>query len=567
MIVLPKKARDHKVFRIDHPDLLDKLKLDPKRSGFKYALNEFAEQIPALIKDADEARKKDGKNGNDRTAYDRRVLELERRIGVIDLIDNSFQILDVDDLDLSDEKKGQAVLMGLMRALDGLDRRQPPLLVPPTPAPKEHADIKDVKPEWRTFTRAWIESQLRVKFLGMDPNKPVELFADILREHLRVRRAQAEVAELKKDGSADARTEAREKLAKASTAFNEKVSEYRRWLVNNAPEGLDLDKTSFESWFNHYDPFFWSMLCYIGAFLMSLVALMGWSKPLNRAAFMTILVTFIVHSIALQARIYISGRPPVTNLYSSAVFIGWGALILAMLFEIVFRLGIGNILGSALGAASLGIAGVLGAEGDTIKVMQAVLDTQFWLWTHVTCITLGYSVTFVAGFLGLLYVFGGRFGNMLTPSFEKDLTRITYGSVCFGIFFSFVGTVLGGLWADDSWGRFWGWDPKENGALIIVLWNALVMHARWDGMVKARGFALLCIGGNIVTSWSWFGVNELGVGLHAYGFTEGVWFSLWMFWLSQLVCIGIGLTPLTAWKSFRDRRDGASVEKTDLLTA
>ena len=58
-----------------------------------------------------------------------------------------------------------------------------------------------------------------------------------------------------------------------------------------------------------------------------------------------------------------------------------------------------------------------------------------------------------------------------------------YGTLCFAIFFSFVGTVLGGLWADDSWGRFWGWDPKENGALIIVLWNALVLHARWDGMV------------------------------------------------------------------------------------
>ena len=101
-----------------------------------------------------------------------------------------------------------------------------------------------------------------------------------------------------------------------------------------------------------------------------------------------------------------------------------------------------------------------------------------------------------------------------------------YGVICFAALFSFIGTVLGGLWADDSWGRFWGWDPKENGALIIVLWNALILHALWDRMVRDRGLAVLAVAGNIVTAWSWFGVNELGVGLHSYGFTEGVLLAL-----------------------------------------
>jgi ABC-type transport system involved in cytochrome c biogenesis permease subunit len=126
-----------------------------------------------------------------------------------------------------------------------------------------------------------------------------------------------------------------------------------------------------------------------------------------------------------------------------------------------------------------------------------------------------------------------------------------YGILCFALLFSFFGTVLGGLWADDSWGRFWGWDPKENGALIIVLWNALVLHARWGGMVRERGLAVLAIGGNIVTSWSWFGVNELGIGLHSYGFTEGVLLSLGLFAASQLAIIGFGLLPLRWWPSFR----------------
>ena len=158
-----------------------------------------------------------------------------------------------------------------------------------------------------------------------------------------------------------------------------------------------------------------------------------------------------------------------------------------------------------------------------MTVLQAVLDTQFWLATHVVCITLGYAATFVAGLLGIIYILRGVLhAGADAGDAATTLARMIYGTLCFAMFFSFVGTVLGGLWADDSWGRFWGWDPKENGALIIVLWNALVLHARWGGMVKDRGLAVLAVLGNIVTAWSWFGVNELGVGLHSYGFTEGV---------------------------------------------
>jgi cytochrome c biogenesis factor len=145
-------------------------------------------------------------------------------------------------------------------------------------------------------------------------------------------------------------------------------------------------------------------------------------------------------------------------------------------------------------------------------------------------------------------------GGRITPSFsadtEKMFGRMIYGIICFGLLMSFVGTVLGGLWADDSWGRFWGWDPKENGALMIVLWNALILHARWGGVAKTRGIALLAIFGGVITSWSWFGVNQLGVGLHSYGFTESVAFWLILFMLSQLVIIGVGLLPRRMWRSF-----------------
>ncbi len=182
-------------------------------------------------------------------------------------------------------------------------------------------------------------------------------------------------------------------------------------------------------------------------------------------------------------------------------------------------------------------------------MMQAVLDTNYWLATHVVIITLGYASTFVAGFLALVYVLRGLFTKTLAETTAKGLARMVYAIVCFATLFSFVGTVLGGIWADQSWGRFWGWDPKENGALIIVLWNALILHLRWGGIIRERGLINCAIVGNIVTSWSWFGVNLLGIGLHSYGFMDQAFTALLLFVSSQLILIGAGLTPARFWAS------------------
>jgi ABC-type transport system involved in cytochrome c biogenesis permease subunit len=186
--------------------------------------------------------------------------------------------------------------------------------------------------------------------------------------------------------------------------------------------------------------------------------------------------------------------------------------------------------------------------GDTMHVLQAVLDTQFWLSTHVVTVTLGYGATFLAGLLGTCAIVHRAWTERVRPddatrvaAVQDRLYRMTYGVVCFALFFSFIGTVLGGLWADDSWGRFWGWDPKENGALMIVLWNAAVLHARWDRWIGPRGFALFAIAGNIITAWSWFGTNQLGIGLHSYGFTSGVLMLLAGYVASQILLIAIGL--------------------------
>jgi hypothetical protein len=131
--------------------------------------------------------------------------------------------------------------------------------------------------------------------------------------------------------------------------------------------------------------------------------------------------------------------------------------------------------------------------------------------------------------------------------------------------FSFTGTVLGGIWADQSWGRFWGWDPKENGALLIVIWNALILHARWGGLVRERGLMNLAVFGNIVTSFSWFGVNMLGIGLHSYGFMDAAFRWLMLFVGTQVAIILLGSLPLRVWKSFRksDSAPGAPSRPSD----
>ena len=114
--------------------------------------------------------------------------------------------------------------------------------------------------------------------------------------------------------------------------------------------------------------------------------------------------------------------------------------------------------------------------------------------------------------------------------FYRRFARMIYGVLCFGLLFSVVGTILGGVWANDSWGRFWGWDPKENGALMIVLFELVILHARLGGYVKDFGVCVLAVMGGAVVAFSWWHVNQLGVGLHSYGFTAGVLKTLWTYY-------------------------------------
>ncbi|MAF64060.1 MAG: hypothetical protein CMJ84_00185 [Planctomycetes bacterium] len=330
--------------------------------------------------------------------------------------------------------------------------------------------------------------------------------------------------------------------------FNDTLATYRGDMVEKQPDASR--KARFEAFFNYFAPFARARVLYVVAGLLVMFSWLGWRGPLGRAAFMIVVITLVLHTCGLAARVYLSGRPPVTNLYSSAVFIGWGCVLFCLVMERLFRNGVGTLIASVSGFLTLLVAWALAGDGDTMAVLQAVLDTNFWLATHVVCITLGYSATFLAGAVGAVFILGGLFTSMHRGDGGKRIGQMQYGIIAFALLLSLIGTVLGGIWADQSWGRFWGWDPKENGALLIVLWNALILHARWGGLAKARGVAVLAVFGNIVTSWSYFGTNMLGVGLHAYGFIDSAVFWLGTFVFSQLALMGFGLVPLRLWRSF-----------------
>lgn len=331
--------------------------------------------------------------------------------------------------------------------------------------------------------------------------------------------------------------------------FNQQAAFLRDWFAREQP--VAVKRSAFEFLFNHVDPFTHSMYLYVLAFLLACFSWLGWSRPLNRTAFYLLLLALAVHTFGLGSRMYLQERPPVTNLYSSAIFIGWGAVIVALILERIFRDGIGAACAGAIGFITLIIAHHLAGSGDTLEMLQAVLDTNIWLATHVVAITTGYSAMFLAGMLAMIYIIRGVFTRSLKKQTADSLSRMTYGVVCFATLFSFVGTVLGGIWADQSWGRFWGWDPKENGAVLIVLWCALTLHARWGGFVRQRGLMIMAIFGNVVTSFSWFGVNMLGVGLHSYGFMEKAFPWLVGFIVSQLALMAAAAMPLERWRSFQ----------------
>jgi ABC-type transport system involved in cytochrome c biogenesis permease subunit len=523
----PERADTRPIFLIHHPELISELKLGEtgvEKSGLRYyPYQELAPKVTEIFNQGRQAGQIEDAN---RTTYQKQVLKLANAIALYQELKNTIQPESTHDFAGLLADYAAALPAGkaapFLQPFDTMARYTRLLAVPPMdPANKD----------------AW--TSVGQSLIGTRQTGQI---------HPAVARF-AQMATAYHDGKA--------------TEFNRAVAEYQTWLAPNFAGAVAKGESEF--YFNRIKVFLHATIIYIAALVLAAGALLTFgllpslSESLRRSAAYLIGLAFVVHTFGLVYRMVLEGRPPVTNLYSSAIFIGWGACVLGIALERTYKVGLGSAVAGLAGFVTLLIAHNLALGGDTMEMMRAVLDTNFWLATHVVTVTLGYSATFVAGGLALAYIVLGvatpllatRVGATDDVTLGRALTKMVYAIVCFATLFSFVGTVLGGIWADQSWGRFWGWDPKENGALLIVLWNAVILHARWGGLVKERGLMNMAIFGNIVTAFSWFGVNMLGIGLHSYGFMDAAFKWLMIFNASQVAIMILGLLPLSLWRSFR----------------
>ncbi len=327
-------------------------------------------------------------------------------------------------------------------------------------------------------------------------------------------------------------------------AFKAQLREFHERVSAAAADRGEYAGVPSEASYYNWNLLGWSLALYVLSFVV--VAIL-WLWPMNRAlnwgAFATIILPTLLLVAAIAWRCYIRGRPPVTTLYETILFTTAVGVVIATATEYMNRQKIAISVAAFLGMFGMFLANRYEIhEGvDTMPSLIAVLDTNFWLTIHVITIIIGYAGCLVAAAMGHVYLFGKLFGYKAgDKKFYRSITRMTYGAVCFGLLFSVVGTILGGIWANDSWGRFWGWDPKENGALMIVLWALFMLHGRMGGYLRDFGINLASIVLGMIVAFAWWGTNLLGVGLHSYGFTTGIFGALLTFYIAQTLVLMLG---------------------------
>ena len=332
------------------------------------------------------------------------------------------------------------------------------------------------------------------------------------------------------------------RLAGNDLEMSSALNRYEMALSTFQGINVKVDNLKKETWMNRVNLFYISLGLYLLSFIFLLISWMIKPILLNRVAYLLLISGTVMHGYGIFLRMQIMERPPVTTLYESVIFVSLIIMALAVLLEYFRKDGLGIFVGSVSGSVLHYVGFSYAADGDTLGMLVAVLNSNFWLATHVTTITIGYGASLMAGCVGHLYLIQEIRG--VNSASLKSIFNNLFGITLLALFFTLFGTILGGIWADQSWGRFWGWDPKENGALLIVLWQLMMIHMRLSGLAKPKEFALGMALNNIIVALAWFGVNLLQVGLHSYGFDDGVARNLFMFIGFEIIfCLGTYYWP------------------------
>lgn len=315
-----------------------------------------------------------------------------------------------------------------------------------------------------------------------------------------------------------------EELKKAAESFDASVLKFEEVAKSNNPELYNHDsRLKLEVHYNHFHPFRWAYILYM---LASVLLLLVWTmnKPgLMKYAWILASLGFVLHTYGFGVRMYLMGRAPVTNMYETVVWMSWGAVVFAAILEMIYKFRVIFFAGTLGAMVALIIADSAPAVLDpSLQPLEAVLRSNYWLTIHVMTITISYAaffLAFVLGDMGLVYFIRGE------KQFEDKLQKIStsiYRAMQIGIAFLAPGIILGGIWADYSWGRFWGWDPKETWALIVLLGYLAVLHGRQAGWFRKFGMIASGVVTFSLVIMAWYGVNfVLGAGLHSYGFGAG----------------------------------------------
>jgi ABC-type transport system involved in cytochrome c biogenesis permease subunit len=309
----------------------------------------------------------------------------------------------------------------------------------------------------------------------------------------------------------------REHIGPAASALSRRLA---AMAPDTYPAAKDL---KLEVHYNTFKPFRLAWLLYLTGFLSLLASLglRGGGTALGRLGIGSCVAAFVVHAYGMVIRSMISGRPPVTNMYESVIWVAWGAMLFALIFEGIYRVRYFAACASAVTVISLILADNVPILDGAIDPLVPVLRDNMWLTIHVLTITLSYA----AFFLGMAIAHVNLALYFFAPQRKDLLSRMSlflYRCLQVGVLLGAAGTLLGGWWASYSWGRFWGWDAKETSIFVALMFYLAILHGRMVGLLRDFGTAVAGVLGFLGVLWAWYGVNfVLGVGLHSYGFGSG----------------------------------------------
>jgi len=282
-------------------------------------------------------------------------------------------------------------------------------------------------------------------------------------------------------------------------------------------------KLQLEYFYNHLKALYWAIWCYG----IALVILIAAHLRKRGRALQNIGVAVAILGLAFQAsgivmRCMIASRPPVTNMYESIIWVSFAVLFFGMIFFFRYRALIYLLAALPVTLISLLLVHQMPiAMPSSIDPLVPVLRDNFWLTVHVLTITLSYAAFALA--MGFGHILLWRYArNPAAARSDAPMHFWLYRVLQLGVLLLAAGTILGGVWANYSWGRFWGWDPKETWALIALLCYILALHGRLAGWWTQFGLAVASVVCFLAVLMAWYGVNfVLGKGLHSYGFGIG----------------------------------------------